>query len=283
MSDDESIISEEIDYRSDAGSESYHASTENYEDSEIFPKHVEKIVPINRNQRQNDVKKIVISNISTIAASIEDDENYSAEFDDVSAAYSNDFSFEVDKPTIQKEVLDRITHANRDALLSLPPPPQIKLPSIDIHSLQAEIALEEIGKEVIRLRNQQRILLHERRLIAKEKKIRADTRRAKYEYEFNEMRKKIVENEEKYNELNDHADSTQRTLDSYIVNKQLLMKDIEINQIESNDMRLFVKSLQNKLMISIHDSGIVRSICIDAFVLEYIPMLTMYILFWICI
>jgi hypothetical protein len=283
MSDDESIISEEIDYRSDAGSESYHASTENYEDSEIIPKHIEKKIPTDRNEIQNDNKNLVKANISTISASVEDDENYSAEFDDVSAAYSNDFSFEVDKSTVQKELLDRITHTNRNALLPLPPPPQIQLPSIDINSLQAEIALEEIGKEVIRLRNQQRILLHERRLIAKEKKIRADTRRAKYEYEFNEMRKKIVESEEKCNVLNDHADSTQRTLDSYIANKQLLMKDIEINQIESNDMRLLVESLQNKLMISIHDSGTFRSICRDVFVLEYIPMLTMYISFRMCI
>jgi hypothetical protein len=147
------------------------------------------------------------------------------------------------------------------------------LPSIDIHSLQAEIALEKIGKEVIRLRNQQRILLHERRLVAKEKKIRADTRRAKYEYEFNEMRKRVVENKEKYNALNDHTDSIQRTLDSYIINKQLLMKDIEINQIESNDMKLVVESLQNNLLISIHNLGTFIYIYIDVFVWEYITML----------
>lgn len=128
MSDDESIISEDIDYKSDAGSESYHASTENFEDDEIIPQHQQKIESLNRNQItiKNDDKDIVKTNISTIAALVDDDDNYSAEFDDVSGAYSNDFSFEVDKSTVQKELLDRIAYTNIDIVLS-PPPPQVAI------------------------------------------------------------------------------------------------------------------------------------------------------------
>lgn len=131
MSDDESVISDEIDYRSDAGSESYHASTENYENSEIISQQIEKIIPFNR----NDIAKFNKTDFSTISAFIEDDENYSAEFDDVSATYSNDFSFEGDKSTIQKELLDRITKVNRGDLLPLPlPPPTLQVAGMNTYA-----------------------------------------------------------------------------------------------------------------------------------------------------
>lgn len=44
--------------------------------------------------------------------------------------------------------------------------------------------LDEISREVVRLRNQQRLVLQERRLVAKDKKARADQRRAEYAAEL---------------------------------------------------------------------------------------------------
>ena len=54
------------------------------------------------------------------------------------------------------------------------------LPSLQAQSIQAELALDDISREVIRLRNQQRAVLKERRVVAKEKKQRADERRQQY-------------------------------------------------------------------------------------------------------
>ncbi len=56
--------------------------------------------------------------------------------------------------------------------------------SLQSQSIQAEIALDEIGKEVLKLRNQQRVMLRERREVAKEKKQRAEERRLKYAEEL---------------------------------------------------------------------------------------------------
>lgn len=56
--------------------------------------------------------------------------------------------------------------------------------SLQTQSIQAEIALDEIGKEVLKLRNQQRVMLRERREVAKEKKQRAEERRLKYAEEL---------------------------------------------------------------------------------------------------
>lgn len=56
------------------------------------------------------------------------------------------------------------------------------LPSTE--GLQAEVMLDEISREVVRLRNQQRAVLQERRDVARDKKVRADERRAQYEAEL---------------------------------------------------------------------------------------------------
>jgi hypothetical protein len=50
--------------------------------------------------------------------------------------------------------------------------------------LVAEVMLDEISREVVRLRNQQRAVLSERREVVKEKRARADERRRKYEEEL---------------------------------------------------------------------------------------------------
>lgn len=57
----------------------------------------------------------------------------------------------------------------------------VKMPSATGTTLQAEVVLDEISKEVVRLRNQQRMVLKERRQVVADKKDRADRRRKEYE------------------------------------------------------------------------------------------------------
>ena len=59
------------------------------------------------------------------------------------------------------------------------------LPSPGVLTPQAEVLMDELGKEVVRLRNEQRLMLRERRAQAKVKKERADARRAEHMQELN--------------------------------------------------------------------------------------------------
>ena len=45
------------------------------------------------------------------------------------------------------------------------------LPSVSVQALKAEVAIEELSKEVIKLRNQHRSILHERRTVIEETNI----------------------------------------------------------------------------------------------------------------
>jgi len=60
-------------------------------------------------------------------------------------------------------------------------------------SFQAEQALEVLGREVVRLRNQQREVLRVRRQQAKDKKMRAESRRLAYMSELNDCRRQYAD------------------------------------------------------------------------------------------
>ena len=62
------------------------------------------------------------------------------------------------------------------------------LPSPGILSLQAEALMDELSKEVVRLRNEQRLVLKQRRAQAKLKKERADARRAEHIRQLNQQK-----------------------------------------------------------------------------------------------
>lgn len=57
----------------------------------------------------------------------------------------------------------------------------MQMPSTGTSTLQAEVVLDEISKEVVRLRNQQRLVIQERRQVVSEKRSRAERRRKEYE------------------------------------------------------------------------------------------------------
>lgn len=78
----------------------------------------------------------------------------------------------------------------------LPPPtnpPLVSMPTstrplLGIHAIQAEIALDELSKEVIRLRSEQKAILRQRRATAVEKKERSQKRREEYEAQVEQLK-----------------------------------------------------------------------------------------------
>jgi hypothetical protein len=197
MSDNESIISEaeDIDYQSDAGSESYHASEENYEDEDVTSnkplntvRQQSIILPktnSNLNVKESKIVPVKKTNVKTFDPPSDDEYNeYSTEFDDAnhtSIGYSNDFELDGERMTSEKLMtikdavyqLQKKSYVDQSkAIPTVIEQQALRLPLVDLASLQAEIALEEISKEVVRMRNQQRNMLQERQLIAKEKKTR---------------------------------------------------------------------------------------------------------------
>jgi hypothetical protein len=132
--------------------------------------------------------------------------DYSQTFDDdfekgteeESNNYSNDFDFEGEEEEVLatpnlKSKADRSAKKRPDTDdEKLRPKLGVQLPSLGIQSLQAELAIDEIGREVVRLRNKQKALLRERQSMAKEKKLRAEQRRQQYLHQMNDFETKLA-------------------------------------------------------------------------------------------
>ena len=86
-------------------------------------------------------------------------------------------------PNVKREpsMAGRVIHEGESSRSLL----QGLLPSPGMMSLQAEVLMDELSKEVVRLRNEQRLMLRERRAQAKIKKERADARRVEHVRELN--------------------------------------------------------------------------------------------------
>ena len=135
----------------------------------------------------------------------EDDQNYYSEsFDDEepvpeqSKTYSDDF--EPERSRVYTNNLDSMKLSMRPDLFEKGSDIHVSshkenkiVPSLDIQSFQAEQALEVLGREVVRLRNQQREVLRVRRQQAKDKKMRAESRRQAYVNELAESRRTASE------------------------------------------------------------------------------------------
>lgn len=267
MSDVESVISDEIDYRSDIGSDSYHPSEENYDDDSGDAKKV-TIRPkfqVNDPVKINPAPKVTYKTSLTSLHSISDDDgnDYSVEFEETSAQshfsmmYSNDFEDEGDR-TVCKTPVRMSTHnstSNSEKFLLSAPSQreELRLPGLNIASFQAEIALEEISKEVVRLRNQQRNLLQERRQIAREKKLRAESRRAQYDLELRDLKQKLKVSEERNESLTSQIDRIQKNLEVAIFSRDTIQMDLDIKEKESDEIKEKLVELQIKLKKYVDD------------------------------
>jgi hypothetical protein len=273
MSDVESVISEEIDYRSDNGSDSYHPSEENYDDDSSDAKNAKQKVtlrpkfPANDSIKTNAASKVTYKSSLTSLHSISDDDgnDYSVEFEETSAQshfsmmYSNDFEDEGDR-AVSKTPVRMPSHNsmnNSERFRSSSTPLQHEelrlLPGLNIASFQAEIALEEISKEVVRLRNQQRNLLQERRQIAREKKMRAESRRAQYDLELRDLKQKLQLSEESNESLTSQLGSFQKNLEITVFSRDTLQADLDIREKESEEIKEKVVELQVKLKKYVED------------------------------
>jgi len=182
-----------------------------------------------------------------------DDDEYNDEgFDD----YSNDFE-DVDGPF--GTGLSRISNTSQKGgrrgsatatAAGIPPPSanlvaaQIQLPSVAMVPLQAEIALEQISKEVVRLRNQQRNLLQDRRQAAREKKQRAESRRAQHLMELRELQARLAQSVDDSARHQEKAASLQRSLDAALSSKDILMADLEAKDKDVAEMKTRSQRLQ---------------------------------------
>lgn len=81
-------------------------------------------------------------------------------------------------------------------------------------ALQLELALEEISKEVIRLRATQRSHLQQRRQHAQEKKKRAEMRRLQYIAELESLKTTILERDETIRTLTSDKDHLKREFEA---------------------------------------------------------------------
>ena len=90
----------------------------------------------------------------------------------------------------------------------------MSLPALlNIQAVQAELAIDEISQEVLRLRNRQKALLRERKIAAKDKKQRAEMRRHHYQQEM-----KL---------LSDRANDAEKLLESLNAQIQLLSSQLQ--------------------------------------------------------
>ena len=265
MSDNESVISEDIDYNSNDGSDSYHASADDYDqdnagDSKVPERNSREVVsrPPERSKYafNLDTEVIVVKpTISRVNSSSDNEFNdYSAEFDDASAhsnsiMYSNDFEFDGERSYNEAS---RRGHLNQRSITEKAPLQPIFKKSILPHhaefvSLQAEIALEDISKEVVRLRNQQRNLLSERRNVAREKKSRAETRRAQYQVELRDMKQQLTESEGRLELQKSQTDSTQKLLDFALFAKTALESDLAVKEKELSELKFMLTEAHSKI------------------------------------
>jgi hypothetical protein len=100
------------------------------------------------------------------------------------------------------------------------------MPSIQLPTVQAELALDEISKEVLRLRNQQRTMLKERKQNAKSSKQRAEDRRLQYNEEMKNLKKIAQESTLTVTNMQEKIDGLEKQILSEQNTKQYLKETI---------------------------------------------------------
>ena len=114
-------------------------------------------------------------------------------------------------------------------------------------SMQAEIVLDEISKEVMQMRNMQRDQLRERHAMAKERKARADERRAVYETKLREAEEIKVNAE---NEKTKHAEqiaSLEKQISSITMSKEVVISSMHAIEEDTDRLRSSLASVNKEL------------------------------------
>jgi hypothetical protein len=146
--------------------------------------------------------------IKTTNISIDDIDDYSLSFDgdsDNNTQYSQDFDNDISAISMSRSSpakLDRqgapvpSRHQQQQGgAVQQPlatPLATPELPSLAVQSLEAEKEMDKLSKEIVFLRNQQRIALKDRRIEARGKKTRAEERRVQYQLDLAEALQKVT-------------------------------------------------------------------------------------------
>eukprot|EP01041_Mallomonas_annulata_P004252 gene4252-8455_t len=245
MSEDESISSEDIQEHSGSGSETFNPYSE---DEELPPasnkvqQHLSKSVKHSKAEEMDYSYSFDEFNDNDLEPSRGYTDDFELEQSAKSQSYSTDFdvsqsiskSVQWHKSTLIKEFNDNNKHS-------------IHIPTADMQSIQAELALQELGKEVIRLRNQQREVLRQRRLQTREKKLRAEDRRAKYMTDFQDMTIKFNLINIQNQELVDCNKALQSQIEALQETKTILQNSLEISNKTINEQHEKITQLYSNI------------------------------------
>lgn len=121
------------------------------------------------------------------------------------------------------------------------------IPNPSIQSIQAELALEDIGKEVIRLRNQQREVLNLRRKQTVEKKARAEARRAQYVQELEKYQSELGISEAENKKLKNDILAAESSLVAAVEAKELFQASMNRCDNTITAQRVEIQTLSSQL------------------------------------
>ena len=180
---------------------------------------------------------------------------------DKSKAYSEDFEYsesvgKLDKHSVQwcestllNKREDGIYYSNKKQ----------SIPIVEMKSIQAELALQELGQEVVRIRNQQREVLRQRRIQLSEKKKRAHDRRMQYLSELQQFTQKCEMVSKENKELKDHIHILNTQIQSLKETKELFQstsltmdETIQQQKIEIDSLKSEFEKTANDLEKSKH-------------------------------
>lgn len=127
-------------------------------------------------------------------------------------------------------------------------------PSIaSYEAVQVELALDEISKEVLRLKNQQRMNLKHRRQEARDKKMRAEFRRLQYQQEISDYQKQISSYETTIKQLSNEIENLKSSHESLRLDYNNALQSKELLEVELQQSKLEVSSLLESKLLLVND------------------------------
>ena len=133
-----------------------------------------------------------------------------------------------------------------------PPPPQQEipahvLPSLAIQSLAAENAMEKLSKEIVYLRNQQRIALKDRRLEALAKKKRAEERRQQHKQDLFGARQEVATLQVEKETLEEKVRVLELTVLGAEESKALMSEALKANQVVLGEQQQAMEQMRTEI------------------------------------
>lgn len=160
--------------------------------------------------------------------------------------YSTDF----ENDTLQSNILDEapaLMLRQKENMLNSGGQISSGLPSVEIEALQAELALQKLSREIVLLRNQQRVSIQQRRAEMVEKRERADRRRQSYMDKLQQSQERVSELNAEVDRLNSANHTLTLTIKSIEESKLLSDNRLEDFLTTINDQRADISGLRLKI------------------------------------